>query len=113
MIYRVLGTLFGFILTVVLLFVMLKVNTSQEESIPISGTVLSVSEGPSFDVIIRLNNNPTAYYINRGTERGLIIDSLSTRLVGEKITFWVGDQLIGTPRHITHLEHDSVIYSEW
>lgn len=111
--YRILGTLLGVLFAVFVMIFLLKVDTSKEHSTQISGLVLSVSNGPSYDIIIQLRGQPTSFYINRGLESGLDVDTLTEQLLGDSVTFWVGDQLIGTPRHITHLEHDDILYTEW
>ncbi len=111
--YRILGTFIGFAFAVFAAIIFLKVDTTQEHATPFTGNVISVSEGPSFDILFQLDNHELPFYINRGLETGLKVDSLSNELVGKNLTLWVGRQLIGTPRHITHLEHGRIIYSEW
>lgn len=113
MLYRILGTLLGIFIAGMVFILFLKVDTNKENSIPITGSIVSISEGPSFDILIHLQDDPTVYYINRGIESGIDIESLTEALIGDSLTFWVGNQRIGTPRHITHLEHEHIIYSEW
>jgi len=111
--YRIFGTLFGVLLAGLVAINFLMVDTSKENSTPVTGVVIAVAEGPSNDILVQLDNHETMYYINRGIESGLEVESLSNELVGETITLWIGDQRLGTPSHITHLDHGDVFYSEW
>jgi hypothetical protein len=107
---------------IVLFFIILSnaIDTSKENSIKITGTVKSISEGGIKDVVFELENNKTLYYINRGFENGFEIAKAQKDFEGKKITLfyaksWTPLAPFGTySKHITHISiNDSVVYSEW
>ncbi len=100
---------FGFFI----LIYFLKVDTSQENSVAVTGVVTSIIEGPSYDIVFKLEGDDTRYYINRGVEQGLYIEDLQDELLGAEVELWVAQHPISNPRHITHLSHGNIAFSEW
>jgi hypothetical protein len=92
---------------------------SEGDSIRVEGFVSSVFEGGVKDACFRLKGDNANYYINRGLENGLFLDSLKQRLLNQRISIFYADHW--TPldpehrsRHITRLEYGSeVLYSEF
>jgi hypothetical protein len=82
------------------------------------GAVASVSEGPSADIVIRLKNDHTFYYINRGVENGLRVNDLEKLLLNRQVQLLTIQNPIplsgpATSMHIAQLKfNDSIIYSE-
>lgn len=97
--------------TVLLYFA--KINTSKENSILIEAEIVEIFEGPSYDILFRLKNNPNNYYINRGIESGLVVNDLIDDLLFTDVKVWYSDHWMGSPYHITRLETDTLYYSEW
>ncbi|MGC6437635.1 MAG: hypothetical protein ACON4B_01500 [Flavobacteriaceae bacterium] len=74
-----------------------------EECTIIKTYISQVREGTSFDIIFD-DNRGDHYYINRGLERGLNIDTLKKLVTKQTVrlhlpTFW-----IGTSEHIAQIE---------
>ena len=82
------------------------------------GTVSKVFEGGEKDVVFLLHENDVAYYINRGLELGLTLESLRYQLKGKKVTikypkYWTPLDPYNKTRHISKLESDGeVIFTE-
>ncbi len=73
----------------------------------------NISEGSSFDIV--LNNNSDSFYINRGIEKGLNLDSLKQKVLNKNVTLHVSKILFGlvTTKHIAQLKvNDEIVYSE-
>ncbi len=96
-----------------ILIFFLQIDTSQENSVPVTGVVANIIEGPSYDIVFQLEGDKTNYYINRGVEQGLVIEDLQDELLGVEVELWVAQSPISNPRHITHLSHGSIAFSEW
>lgn len=83
-----------------------------------TGKVLQVSEGSSYDVFIQLENISTRFYINRGLERGLDLQSLRRDLMGKEVTlkyphYWTPLDPMNSTRHVFKLELDGkVLFDE-
>ena len=108
--------------SVVAFFIILStaIDTSQENSIEISGTVKSIYEDGVKDVVFELENHKISYYINRGFENGFELAQAKKDFEGKKITLfyaksWTPLAPFGTTcKHITRLSvNDSIIYNEW
>jgi len=111
----VLGTLF--FITVLLIFRPVPIPP-ENKCLVVKGTVASIYEGGVKDAVFTLDNHPTRYYINRGLENGLYLDSLKKNLIGKTVTILYPKYY--TPldhenriKHLCKLEHDGeVIYNE-
>ncbi len=109
------------LLFVVTIFIsLMPIDPSMENSITVSGTVKSISEGGVKDVVFELKNDSTTYYINRGFENGFNLAKAKKDFEGKKIKLfyarsWTPLAPFGTRcKHITHAAvNDSVIFSEW
>jgi len=109
-------------ISIVAFFIILStaIDTSMENSIKVSGTVKSITEGGVKDVVFELENNKTLYYINRGFENGFEMSKAKEDFEGKKITLfyaksWTPLAPFGTcSKHITHISiNDSIVFSEW
>jgi hypothetical protein len=111
------------ILIIILAFfiiALIPIDTSMENSVKVSGTVKSISEGGIRDVVFELENDSNTYYINRGFENGFNLAKAKKDFEGKKIKLfyaksWTLFAPFGTKsKHITHVAvNDSVIFSEW
>ena len=109
------STLIGISFLVVLPFLLIAlfspVDISKENSIQITGKVEAITEGPSYDVMVKLKDNPTIYYVNRGFERGLELTNLRETLVGREIEFWHAKSWQSAGGHITQLKiREEIVY---
>ncbi len=83
-----------------------------------TGEVQDVFEAGVKDVVLRMENTPTRFYINRGLKQGLILDSLRAQLIGKQVTvkyppYWTPLDPKDKVKHISKLEYnDIVIFSE-
>ena len=109
-----------FIIVAFFIILSTAIDTSMENSIKVSGTVKSISEGGIKDVVFELENNKTLYYINRGFENGFEMTKAKKDFEGKKVTLfyaksWTPLAPLGTEcKHITHISvNDSVVFSEW
>ena len=91
---------------------------AEADSLVVSGTVASIGIGGIEDVVIKLKEDKTVYYINRGYENGLNQKSLQEELVGQEVTlkypdYWTPLDMDNSIRHISKLEHgEKVIFNE-
>ncbi|TXG36837.1 hypothetical protein [Seonamhaeicola maritimus] len=56
-----------------------------EECVIQNETIIHIKEGTSFDIVFS-DNQGDHYYINRGLERGLILDSLNAKVLNKTVT---------------------------
>jgi len=82
------------------------------------GKVSAIFEGGMKDVVIRTENSEKRFYINRGLENGLQLDSLRKKLLGQSVTikyppYWTPFDPKNKVKHISMLKFDEeVIFSE-
>ena len=90
----------------------------EKNCLVVSGEVTSIFEAGVKDVVFKLKDNPTNYYINRGLEQGLTLDNLRAQLMNEEIIikyprYWTPLDPKNRTRHITKVEFGvEVIFSE-
>jgi len=92
------------------------VNTSKDNSVEVTGTVIQVYEGGVKDLAFKLKNNPNVYYINRALENGFDLHTIKNELVGEQITLWCAKSRRNPEGggHMIQLQYkDSLYYTEW
>lgn len=105
---------------VFIIFALRPIDTSKENSVIVIGTVSAVSEGGVKDLVFKLKDDKTSYYINRGLENGFSLEKAQKDFVGKKVVLnyaksWTPLAPTGTScKHITYLTLDgNIIYSEW
>lgn len=110
----------GIILAILLFLEFRPIYSPQrDECATVNDTITYVGGGGVNDIVFKLNNDPSVYYINRGTEKGLSIDSLSVGFKNKMatITFinhWRPLGFNTKVKHITEIQQgDSVYYSEF
>lgn len=80
--------------------------------------VTQIFEGGVKDVCFRLENTDIVYYINRGLEQELTLESLQAQLMGKEVTIKYPDyfSFLGSGKrtiHLCKLEYkNEVIYNE-
>ncbi|MCI5083085.1 MAG: hypothetical protein MRY78_15400 [Saprospiraceae bacterium] len=84
----------------------------------VEGEVTGIIGTESQDIFIRLKDNPTRYYINRGLEQGLAIADLRQKLVGQEVIlkyppYWTPLDPNNKIRHISKVEFQGeTLFSE-
>jgi hypothetical protein len=117
------GVLFGFSLFVFAAFLFFAFhlpiqNTDPLECAQLEARIVSISEGPSDDIVFQLEQG-SSVYINRGLEQGLNIHELKSALAGKTARIWLAKQptIFGhwdTTPHIAQLVYGKeVFYSEF
>jgi hypothetical protein len=90
------------------------VDISKENSIEVSGIVDSVYEGGVKDLVLKLKESETTYYINRALESDFDLYDSKKILLDNQITLWHAKHRSGPGGHITQLKfRDSILYTEW
>ncbi|NMH87008.1 hypothetical protein [Flavivirga algicola] len=89
--------------------------TAESSNIIETKTIVSISEGTSYDIVFA-DAHGDYYYINRGLERGLNLDSLNAKVLNKTVTLHLAKILGGlaTSEHISQLAVDGdIIYTEF
>lgn len=89
----------------------------EEELLVKKGIVLEVYEAGEFDVVFRLEDDETIFYINRGVKLGLSVENLRTQLLGRTVIFKYPDHtslLLGNNiKHVSVVRYgNKTIFSE-
>lgn len=93
-------------------------NPQPDECVEISGIVTGVYEGGEKDACFKLEGDHRTFYINRGLENGLHLDSLQD-LLYQSVTMmyvdmWTPLDPDGNIRHVSQLKHgEELLYSEF
>lgn len=88
-------------------------NTKPEECTIVTSKIIELREHPSFDIGFT-GDKGESFYINRGIEAGLILDSLKTKVLNKNVTLHLPNMMFGPSRHIAQLAiGDEIIYSEF
>lgn len=77
--------------------------------------VSKITEGSSYDIVFH-NTEGDFYYINRGIEQGLNLDSLNAKILNKTVTLHLAKVLGGsvTSEHIAQLAiGDEIIFTEF
>ena len=110
----------GIALVVFLAYSFKPVTTvDSDDCVLISGKIVSIEEGPSNDIQIRLENDSHDYYLNRGLEKGLNLAQLSSKVLNKTVTLycphrWTLVSPDGIVPHISRMEKGTtIVYSEF
>lgn len=100
--------------TSTLLFKSCVVNDPKPEDCVIETVkIAKITEGSSFDIVFH-DDGTDFYYINRGLERGLILDSLNAKVLNKTVTLHLPKLIFGTSEHIAQLAiDDEIIFTEF
>jgi hypothetical protein len=75
--------------------------------------IIKITIGSSQDIIFS-DEHGDHYYINRGLERGLNLDSLNAKVLNKTVTLHLPKLWFGTSEHIAQLAiGDEVIFTEF
>jgi len=89
-------------------------NTKPEECVIETVKITKITEGPSYDIVFH-DDGSDFYYINRGLENGLNLDSLNAKVLNKTVTLHLAKVLGGiTSEHISQMTlGDEIIYTEF
>ena len=92
---------------------------SEDKTIEAKGVVYKVYEAGDKDIVFKLENNDTSFYINRGIELGLKINDLEQELMGKEIVIKYQNyrtilNWYSKSKHISKVEFkDKIIFNEF
>nr|WP_321232488.1 hypothetical protein [uncultured Psychroserpens sp.] len=100
--------------TITLVFQSCIINNPKPEDCAIEiEKIISIKEGTSFDIVFS-DTHGDHYYINRGLERGLNLDSLNAKVLNKTVTLHLPKLFYGTSEHIAQLAvDDEIIFTEF
>ena len=90
----------------------------EKDAITVTGVVVDIYEAGVKDVVFKLSGDNVTYYVNRGLEQGLNIDSLKRKLVGNQVVFkypdyWTPLDRDKKSRHLSKIEfNNEVLFNE-
>lgn len=88
-------------------------NTRPEECEIVDVTIKKITEGPSYDIVFH-DDGTDYYYINRGLQQGLNLDSLNAKVLNKTVTLHLPKMLFGTSEHIAQMAlGDDIIFTEF
>ncbi len=98
-------------------FLMLKscvINNPQPENCEVvEVTIKKITEGSTYDIVFH-DTGTDYYYINRGLEQGLNLDSLNAKVLNKTVTLHLPKLLFGTSEHIAQIAiDDEIIFTEF
>ena len=89
-------------------------NPKPEDCVIESVTITKITEGSSNDIVFH-DDGTDFFYINRGLERGLNLDSLNAKVLNKTVTLHLAKVIGGiTSEHISQLTlGDEIIFTEF
>ncbi|REG89651.1 hypothetical protein [Winogradskyella sediminis] len=88
-------------------------NPKSSECKIISSKIIELREGPTFDIQFK-GDDGKSFYINRGIESGLNLDTLNAKVLNKTVTLHLPKMIYGPSKHIAQLAvEDQIIYSEF
>ena len=89
-------------------------NPKPDECVVVEVKVTKITEGGVKDIVFH-DDGTDFYYINRGLEQGLNLDSLKTKVLNKTVTLHLAKVLGGiTSEHISQMTlGDEIIYTEF
>ncbi|RIA08452.1 hypothetical protein OE09_0264 [Flavobacteriaceae bacterium MAR_2010_72] len=75
--------------------------------------IVKIIEGSTYDIVFKAEGGDR-FYINRGLEQGLNLDSLNAKVLNKTVTLHLPRLLFGTSEHIAQLTVDgNIIFTEF
>jgi len=89
-------------------------KATPENLIKVRGTLEDIKTGGENDVVFKLKGDYHTYYINRGLEQGLDIDSLKMHLLQKEIDIYLVKMRFNliSPSHIAKVVSDNKVVYE-
>ena len=109
--------LFRFLNIIAILFLLSSCiinNPKPEDCVVVDVKITKIALGSDHDVVFH-DNGTDFYYINKGLERGLNLDSLNTKVLNKTVTLHLAKVLGGiTSEHISQMTlGDEIIFTEF
>lgn len=107
-----------FLVVAILIFRPVPIPATLKKCEKVEGEVASIYEAGVKDVVFVLRDDDKRYYINRGLENGLNLDTLRQDLLTENISiyyprYWTPLDWNNRVKHLSHLTfQEQVIYTE-
>ncbi len=101
-------------LSVCLVFKSCVINNPQPEDCEVvEVTIKKITEGSSYDIVFH-DAGTDYYYINRGLEQGLNLETLNAKVLNKTVTLHLPKLLLGTSEHIAQMAiGDDIIFTEF
>ncbi|MEY8869369.1 hypothetical protein AB9K24_07670 [Meridianimaribacter flavus] len=88
-------------------------NPKPEECTVVTAKIANITEGTSYDIVFH-DDKTDFFYINRGLERGLNLDTLNAKVLNKTVTLHLPKLWLGTSEHIAQLAiGDEIIFTEF
>ena len=89
-------------------------NTKPEDCVVQTVKIIKITAGPSYDIVFH-DDGTDFFYINRGLEQGLNLDSLNAKVLNKTVTLHLAKIFGGiTSEHISQLAvDDDIIFTEF
>lgn len=88
-------------------------NPQPEQCDIVTAKITKITEGSTYDIVFHDGENHS-YYINRGIEYGLNLDSLNAKVLNKTVTLHLPILIYGTSKHIAQLAiEDEIIFTEF
>ncbi|GGF49416.1 hypothetical protein [Echinicola rosea] len=91
---------------------------TEKEALITTGIITEISATPYKDILIKLNNTDTFFYINRGVDLGLKHDVLEKKLLGNTVqikypAYWTPLDWQGKSKHLSQITlGNEIIFTE-
>jgi hypothetical protein len=88
-------------------------NPKAAECKIVATKIIELRTGPTFDIQFK-SDKGQHYYINRGIESGLNLDSLKTKVLNKTVTLHLPKMIYGPSKHIAQLAvEENILYTEF
>jgi len=88
-------------------------NPQPEDCEVVEVTIKKITEGSSYDIVFH-DTGTDYYYINRGLEQGLNLETLNAKVLNKTVTLHLPKLWLGTSEHIAQLTiGDDIIFTEF
>ena len=88
-------------------------NTQPEDCTVVDTEIINVIEGSTYDIVFK-SPYQDSFYINRGLEQGLNLDSLRNKVLNKTVTLHLAKLPLGTSHHISQLAvGEEVLFTEF
>ncbi|MEM7373934.1 MAG: hypothetical protein AAF587_35260 [Bacteroidota bacterium] len=116
---KIIGLVLGILAVITMALILRPVPIPTEaECLIETGKVVAIYEAGEKDVVFQLADTDQRFYINRGLERGLVLEVLQATLMDQEVTikypdYWTPLDPRNDSRHLSQLEYKgAVIFSE-
>ena len=84
-----------------------------DECVVQKAKIIRISEGSTYDMVFS-DSNGDRYYINRGLEQDLNLETLNTKVLNKTVTLHLPKLWTGISKHISQLSvDDKIVFTEF